>query len=238
MIAVMTPEVGWFDVLVQGVRRPHSQWVGAVEPFSWLELDYETTGRGFSRLVAASVKAVFVSAGAPLEQVSGAYVLSELIQTILPEHASQPAVYARLLQALQALPSVDSYLVVAWFRLQLLSELGFKPSLNSCSLGGEPLTKAAVVGLDTQRGGFVCHTHTSGSDATLPLSPQQAAVLKLLSERPVTDFGKLRLASADRESVHLAVQTLLNYHTERPGRRAAGFFNRYGTPDLGEKRAL
>ena len=223
IVTVFTAKFGWFDLIVEGIKKPASQWVGALEPFSWIELDF-AEAKTWQRFTAASIKTAFVPPGSAVELMAAAYALAEPVTQLIPERESQPEVYGALLEALGELPHMEPELVLAWFRLRLLGLLGFPPSLSRCAVGDETIPPEQIAGLSVGRGAVVCADHLPHAPLSAKLLPRAVKLLFLISRAPISRLRGVAVHEEERQQLSDVIHQLLCYHTERRMGRAAEYF--------------
>lgn len=225
IVTVFTAEFGRFDLIVEGIKKPASQWVGALEPFSWISLDF-AEAKTWQRFTAASIKAVFVPPGSPVDLVAAAYALAEPIVQLIPEREAQPEVYGAFLEALGQLTNLEPELALTWFRLKLLNLLGFAPSLNRCAVGTETVLPEQIAGLSIGKGAIVCESHVLQAPLAVKLTPRAVKLLFLLTREPISRLRSVAIQTEERAELSNAIHQLLCYHTERRAGKAAEYFER------------
>lgn len=133
-----------------------------------------------------------------------------------------PAAYTTLSGAPEAANHLNgqasaAYRSRAWqalryFEIQLLDDLGYRPSLHECAACGATL-EPVENGFNPTLGGMLCPNCSRYSQR--PVSLASLKVLRLLQTHPWESIPRLRLESSQQHEVEYLLQALLRFHLER-----------------------
>lgn len=141
ILTVLTTDLGKITVNARGCRknRKDGSGISAVSQLLvWSELTLKTH-QGRWLLSDGSTGLDFRRMRSDLDRLSLGSYFAELVENIVQEDTPAPDILALLLNALYALDTTDKplRLVKAAFELRLLSQAGFAPMVDSCTVCGK-----------------------------------------------------------------------------------------------------
>ena len=159
ILRLVTREAGLVSVLAKGSRRSRSRFGSALDLFAEGSAQmYVKPGRDLHTLSSFDVARSRPAIGEDLGRFTGAAAIAELVLRFASEEGS-PVLYDTILRALDELAAAPSprtreaALGGAW---RLVTELGFAPSLESCSRCHSPIERSGPVMFSHPAGGLVC----------------------------------------------------------------------------------
>lgn len=195
IVRLATREHGVQSVIAKGALRPKSRFGAALQLLSEGQAHFiSKENRELHLLTAFDLRRLRVGLARDLERYASACALAEVMLRFAPSEA-HPESFDLLQQSLDQLETAEtdqaealSYRVL-W---QLVSVLGFAPSLEACAIDGTPLPGDGPLPFSTRDGGALCPTCATQhgatqlppdarSDLTMLLDP--AAPLPTLDER-------------------------------------------------------
>jgi DNA repair protein RecO (recombination protein O) len=102
--------------------------------------------------------------------------------------------------------------MLRYFEMQLLNDLGYRPSLHECAACGATL-EPVENGFNPTLGGVVCPNCLRYSQRPVPLPLFK--VLRLLQNTPWNQLPRLRLDAGQQREVEYLLQALIRFHLER-----------------------
>jgi len=155
IISFFGREGGRFSCVAKGARRHKGGLGNAAEPLSVVRVVYSAKeGRGLQTLTAATLVAPNQSLREDAVRFACGSWLCELVMQLVPEDVPAPEIFALLRGGLEALSRTRSPLVVVrWFQIRLLDELGYGGWEGVCAGCGRPLLEAARL---SAAGGLYC----------------------------------------------------------------------------------
>lgn len=159
ILRLATRDAGLVSVLAKGARRTRSRYGSALDLFAEGTAQiYVKAGRDLQTLSSFDVTRSRPAIAADLGRFTGAAAIAELVLRFGNEEGN-PTLYDSILRAIDeiaAAPSArarDAALGGAW---RLVTELGFAPSLESCSRCHSPVESSGPVMFSHPAGGLVC----------------------------------------------------------------------------------
>ena len=113
-----------------------------------------------------------------------------------------------------------SELVLRYFELQLLNEVGYRPQLQHCVTCHQPL-KPVINSFCSSAGGVLCPDCYQHQPLSRPISVNALKVLRLLQN---SDYGTVSRLAQDQElsrELEAITRDYLKYHLEREIKSAA-----------------
>lgn len=102
--------------------------------------------------------------------------------------------------------------MLRYFEIQLLDDLGYRPSLHECAACGSTL-QPVENGFNPTLGGVLCPNCSRYSQR--PISLASLKVLRLLQTTSWEHLPRLRLDSSQQNEVEYLLQALIRFHLER-----------------------
>lgn len=153
-VVILTKERGKISAFAKGARKPHSQLVGAMNPFSFGEFTlYE--GRNSYTLVQAGISNYFTELRSDVEAAYYGFYFMEIANYYGKENTDEVEMLKLLYQTLRALvkKNIPYPLIRYIFELKAITINGEAPQVFQCVSCGDK-ERAAV--FSTRKGGLVC----------------------------------------------------------------------------------
>jgi DNA repair protein RecO (recombination protein O) len=193
IVRLATRDHGVQSAIAKGALRPKSRFGAALQLLSEGQAHLLLKeNRELHILAAFDLRRLHVGLAVDLERYAVACALAEVMLRFAPPDP-HPDSFDVLRHALEELERAPAFSVEALgYRLlwQLVSVLGFAPSLEACVVDGTPLPPAGPLPFSTRDGGALCPACAAQQGATQ--LPEQArtdllALLDLGAELPVLD---------------------------------------------------
>ncbi len=218
-----TRDYGIQSAIAKGALRPRSRYGAALQVLSEGSAQYlAKEGRELHTLTAFDVTHLRVGIAKHLDRYAAASAMSEVMLRLAPAapHVESFDVMAHALAMLEAIPAeaAESYgLRALW---QLVTSLGFAPSLATCAREGSALPPGDPVQFSLAEGGVLCK-QCAHDRATIAL-PRQALedLTALLSADADLPFLDTRHLAAHRRLLARWVRTHLAEAAELPALEA------------------
>jgi DNA repair protein RecO (recombination protein O) len=201
IVRLATREHGVQSAIAKGALRPKSRFGAALQVLSEGQAELLVKEhRELHILAAFDVRQIHVGLANDLERYASACALAEVVLRFAPSDP-HPQSFDLLQTALEQLEEVPAAAVEALgFRLlwQLVSVLGFAPSLDACAIDGLPLATEGALPFSTKEGGALCSNCASHHGSVRLPGQDRADLLALLD--PGAQLPKLdaRHAAAHR----------------------------------------
>lgn len=193
IVRLATRELGVQSAIAKGALRPRSRFGAAVQVLS--EGQAQLLMKEHRELhILAAFDLVWLPAGlsGDLERYATACALAEVVLHFAPAdpHPESYDVFREALHSLEAAPAADTDALGFRMLWQLVSVLGFAPSLDACVRDGTPLEPGGPLPFSTREGGALCPACARAHGASV-LPPRARVDLSGLvdpaAELPVLD---------------------------------------------------
>ncbi len=192
ILTVFTPRLGKRMLIAKGIRKTTSRKAGHLELFSHANL-LLAQARTWDIITESVTVESFLQLRADLDCISQAAYICELIDAFTAEDDENETVWDLLLLSLRELNesatnAAKRDLLLRWFELQLLTQVGFQPELFSC-LGCAEELRPGENFLHLHAGGVFCPNCGRAAQGAQPIASNVLKVLRHLSRTP---WGSLR----------------------------------------------
>ena len=213
ILTVFTPRMGKRELIAKGSRKTTSRQAGHLELFSHANL-LVAQARTWDIITESVTVESFLHLRRNLGGISRAAYICELVDAFSAEDDENEIVWDLLLLCLRDLNAEPEYaaegdLLLRWFELHLLSQMGFQPELFACLGCGNDLRPVENF-LHLNAGGVYC----PDCGRSLPgAEPIAAPALKILRHLSRTQWDALRGLQIG-QSTALAVESVLQRYLE------------------------
>jgi DNA repair protein RecO (recombination protein O) len=215
LLTILTPEHGKLDVIAKGARKLTNARMGHVELFTRGDMLIHR-GRDFGIVVQAEMLKPFQALREDLARGAYASYAAELIDRFTNIGDEDTRRTFDLLDAtLERLCGEgEARLVMRYFELHLLDLVGFRPELNECVVGHEPLEPCDQY-FSYSEGGVVSPAYAVGSVSLVPLALTTLKVLRHLQRSRFEQVGALVLTPMQHEEVERVLLGYIGHVLER-----------------------
>lgn len=215
LLTIFTRKMGRVSVIAKGVRNPGSRKAGHVETFMRSSL-LIARGRNLHILTQAETIDAYSSLRESLTGIGqGSYVV-ELIDAFIYEEGINLPLYRLLIQTLERLDrGADDDLILRYYELRLLEQVGFRPELFQCVNCGSDI-QAEDQFLSGALGGVVC-PRCARPELGVSFRPIGVRALKYLrhfQRSTYADLEGLEVPSALRPGIEGAMRYFLTHMLE------------------------
>ncbi len=212
LLTLYTPEWGKIRVLAKGVRKPTSRKAGHLELFTHSRL-LMAKGRSLDIVTQAETISSFLPLRQDLTRTSYAYYVAELVDRFLEEGEESPALFRLLLKGLGHLSEAqDPRLVVRYFELHLLEQVGYRPELYRCLGCSREIEGEAH--FSSSQGGVLCPA-CGGKGEGSPLSADLLRYLRLLQSGDYAICKTLQPTPEVHSGLERTMRHYISYILER-----------------------
>ena len=214
ILTLYTPHLGKIQGVARGVRRPRSKLAGHLELLTHSQVSL-ARGRNLDTITGSQTINSFLPLKSNLELTSYALYAIELVDQFTADHIENYPLFQLLLETMHQLCQAgDNELVLRYFELHLLNEVGYRPQLQrcvSCRATLEPTTNSFC----SAAGGMLCPHCTQSQPLTYPLSVNALKVLRLLQNSDYNTASKLKLNPELSRELEGVMRAYLRYLLER-----------------------
>jgi DNA repair protein RecO (recombination protein O) len=228
IVRLATREHGVQSAIAKGAMRPRSRYGAALQVLSEGQAQYlAKEHRELHVLTAFDLQHLYVALAADLGRYATASALAEVMLRFAPAdpHPESYDLFRDALAALERAPGDEAEALGFRLLWQLVSVLGFEPSLDECVRDGTRLPEDGALPFSTREGGALCAACAAEQGATrLPpearadlvalLDP--AAALPRLDQRHATAHRRLLARYVHHHLAEGAELPALEFWQQRP----------------------
>jgi len=156
-----------------------------------------------------------------LQLTSYALYVIELVNQFTADHIENRPLFRLLLETMQQLCQAgDNELVLRYFELHLLNEVGYRPQLQQCVACHQSL-KPVINSFCPGAGGMLCPDCRQSQPLAHPLSGNALKVLRLLQSSDYSTVSRLKMNPELSRELETVMRNYLKYLLEREVRSAA-----------------
>jgi len=220
ILTLYTPYLGKIRAVARGVRRPRSKLAGHLELLTH-SLVSLARGRNLDTITGSQTINSFLPLKSDLKLTSYGLYATELVDQFTADHIENYPLFQLLLETMQRLcRRGDNELVLRYFELHLLNQVGYRPQLQqcvSCRQPLEPTTNSFCPGA----GGMLCPSCCQSQPLTRPISVNALKVLRLLQSSDYDTVVKLKMDPELSHQLEMLMRDYLRYLLEREVKSAA-----------------
>ncbi len=214
ILTLYTPDLGKIQAVAKGIRRPRSKLAGHLELLTH-SLVSLARGRNLDTVTGSQTITSFLPLKSDLQLTSYALYTTELVNQFTADHVENRPLFRLLLEIMQQLCQPgDGELVLRYFELHLLNEVGYRPQLQQCVICHQPLTPV-INSFCSRAGGMLCPDCRQTQPLTYPLSVNALKVLRLLQDSDYTTTSRLKINRELAHELETVMRDYLRYLLER-----------------------
>ncbi len=224
ILTLYTPNLGKIQGFAKSLRKTKSKMAGHLELLTHSRISL-ARGRNIDTITGAQTIDSFLPLKSDLELTSCALYATELVNQFAAADAEDEPVFKLLLETLQRLAQGDnSDLVLRYFEMQLLGEVGFRPQLEQCVACHKPLKETSNA-FSPGAGGMVCASCRPTQPFSYPLSWEAQKVLRLLQNSDYASISGMTMGSELSHQLEVVIRNYIRYLLERDVKSAAWLDN-------------
>ncbi len=213
ILTLYTPHLGKIQAVAKGVRRPRSKLSGHLELLTH-SLVTLARGKNLDTIIGSQTVDSFLPLKSDLELMSCALYVTELVNQFTAEHVEDYNLFGLLLETFKQLcHNQNNELILRYFELHLLNEVGYRPQLECCVRCRSQLELAASY-FGPGAGGMLCPRCTRDQFAH-PLSASGLKVLRLLQDGDYSIISQLEMNQELSTELERIMRGYMRYLLER-----------------------
>ncbi|MFC2056809.1 DNA repair protein RecO [Chloroflexota bacterium] len=220
ILTLYTPHLGKIQGFAKSLRKPKSKLAGHLELLTH-SLVSLARGRNLDTITGSQTISSFLPLKSNLELTSRALYAIELVDQFTADHIENYPLFQLLLETLEQLCQAnDNELVLRYYELYLLNEVGYRPQLQrcvSCQITLEPTTNSFC----PITGGMLCPNCRQSQPLTYSLSVNALKVLRLLQSSDYSTVSRLKINRELSRELEGVMRIYLRYLLEREVKSAA-----------------
>ncbi|MFC1873451.1 DNA repair protein RecO [Chloroflexota bacterium] len=215
ILSLYTPLLGKIRAVAKGVRRPRSKMAGHLELLTH-SLVSLARGRNLDTVTGSQTIDSFVPLKTDLQLGAYALYITELTEQFTAENNMESSfLFQLLLGTMHNLCQAgDKELVLRYFEMRLLDEVGYRPQLHQCVSCGTML-QPVINSFCSRAGGVLCPNCCHKYPLTLPLSVNIQKVLRLLQNGGYNTVSRLKMGPKLSQQVEGVIRDYLRSLLER-----------------------
>ncbi len=212
LVTLFSEHEGKMRVIARGTKKPRSSLRACVQPFCHSSL-YFSRGKGIDLITQGKLLEFYGDTREDFERSLYALYLMELLDKSLMEGVAIPSLYYCTLEVLSCLNHYGyNPLLIRYFEMNLLKNLGYSPLLHRCVLCGR---KDDLRLFSLAEGGMLCCACGYQVSGVISLNKETIALAGLLGKsRPIT-LERVRASKIAQHELEIFLERYLEYHLER-----------------------
>ncbi|MFC1987524.1 DNA repair protein RecO [Chloroflexota bacterium] len=220
ILTLYTPTMGKIQGFAKSLRKPKSKLAGHLELLTH-SLVSLARGHNLDTITGSQAIDSFLPLKSDLQLSSCALYATELVNQFTADHIENRPLFQLLLETMHQLCQAgDSELVLRYFELHLLNEVGYRPQLQQCVACHQPL-KPATNSFCSSAGGMLCPDCYRSQPSTYPLSVNALKSLRFLQSNDYATASRLKMDPQLSHELEMVMRDYLNYLLEREVKSAA-----------------
>ena len=220
ILTLYTPQLGKIQGFAKSLRKPKSKLAGHLELLTH-SLVSLARGRNLDTITGSQTINSFLPLKSDLQLTSYALYTAELVNQFTADHIENHPLFRLFLETMEQLcQAKNSELVLRYFELHLLNEVGYRPQLQqcaSCYSSLEPVTNA----FSPADGGVLCPGCVQRRLMAYSLSVNALKVLRLLQGNDYETVSKLKINQKLHQELDKVISHYIEYLLEREVKSAA-----------------
>ena len=214
ILTLYTPHLGKIQGFAKSLRKPKSKLAGHLELLTH-SLVSLARGRNIDTITGSQTITSFLPLKTNLELSSRALYVIELVNQFTADHIENYPLFQLLLKTLENLCQAgDNELVLRYFELHLLNEVGYRPQLQHC-VSCRATLQPVINSFSPGSGGVLCPDCTQSQPLTYPLSVNALKVLRLIQSSDYSTVGRLKVGQQLSNELEAIVRNYIKYLLER-----------------------
>jgi len=220
ILTLYTPDLGKIQAVARSVRRTKAKLAGHLELLTH-SLVSLARGRNLDTITGSQTINSFLPLKSDLELTSYALYATELVNQFTAENVENRPLFRLLLETMQQLCQAgDSELVLRYFELHLLNEVGYRPQLQQCVICHQ-LLKPITNSFCSSAGGMLCPNCSQSHPLAQPVSVNALKVLRLLQSSDYSTVSRLKMNPELSQEIEGVMRDYIKYLLEREIKSAA-----------------
>jgi len=220
ILTLYTPDLGKIQGFAKSLRKPKSKLAGHLELLTH-SLVSLARGRNLDTIIGSQTINSFLPLKSDLALTSYALYTTELVNQFTADHIENRPLFRLLIEAMEQLCQTnDNELVLRYFELQLLNEVGYRPQLQQCVACRQPLQPTTNL-FCSGAGGMLCPDCRHSQPLSYPISVNALKVLRLLQSNDYTTVSRLKMNRELSHELEAVLRGYIKYLLEREVKSAA-----------------
>lgn len=213
LVTIFTVVRGKTQALARGIKKPGSSLRPLVQPFCHVHL-YLARGRSLDILAQGRMINFYGNIRQDLSRTMQALYIMELLDKALLDQVPLTNLFNTTIEVLLNLDEEGSHpLLLRYFELRLLIELGYAPVLSHCVMCHSIAIADGFFKLS--EGGLLCASCAQKEGGCIRLKPDNLALLRLMQNAGLQIVKRVRITRSSLEQLERFLEQYLEYYLER-----------------------
>mgnify|MGYP001562333185 CR=1 FL=1 len=208
-------EYGKFNGILKGIRAKPGKFASTLELFSHNKVIFYRSRSSSLHLVSqCDIENNFDHTRTDLDRITAASLITELLDTVMPQEDKNEEVFSLALESFSALNNgVLPDKVVTVFKIKVLTLSGFKPNFDSCISCRTKVSGQAKFSL--AKGGLLCQSCYSKDQSARNIYRGSIASILYIEKNNFTTGLGLGMNSLIKKEIDLLLNSFLVFHLEK-----------------------
>ncbi len=218
ILTVFTRERGIISCIVKGARKSTSKLAGSSELFTYGNF-YFTKGKNIDILTGCKAQIFFQKKPEDLKKISEFFLLSEMIQKMMPHEVPNPELFDEMINTFKILEKKRVQGFADEFIYKALTILGYGLAFERCAKCSKIITQQGRIFLNFEVGGALCNKCFTDRDR--PVTENCYKLLKYISAHDVKKYSLIRVDGKFSRELSKTIQDYLNFTYQKEMNSAA-----------------
>ena len=220
ILTFFTPYLGKIQGFAKSLRKPKSKMAGHLELLTHSQVSL-TRGKNLDTITGSQTINSFLPLRSDLWLTSCGLYVAELVNQFTADHQENFPLFRLMLDTLSRLCRENNKeLVLRYFELHLLENVGYRPQLHECVSCHRPLEPTAN-SFSPGAGGMLCPDCSQGQPFSYTLSVNAQKVLRLLQSSDFPAASRVRIEPELGRELERVIGGYLKHLLEKEVKSAA-----------------
>ncbi len=214
ILTFFTPHLGKIQGFAKSLRKPKSKMAGHLELLTHSQVSF-ARGKNLDTLIGSQTINAFLPMKNDLWLTSCGLYIAELVNQFTAEHQEHRTLFYLILETLEHLCRENNHdLILRYFELHLLEQVGYRPQLRECVTCHKELEPATNY-FSPATGGISCPECGQAHPQVYPLSLNAQKVLRLLQDHDFSQVTRVKMDPQLADELEKVIHGYLRYLLER-----------------------
>lgn len=217
IVTFFTEEYGKLKGVAKGARRSRKRFSNSLDLFCYVRiLFFEKEDRPLTRVDQCDVLEFFPALSQDLVKMSYGSYFAELVDAMVAEREVHKGVFDLLRLSLSMVNQSETREeLLRIFEIRLLSLLGYRPNLNSCTHCRKPLEQLERIQFVPARGGILCGICCPTNEIFFPVALGTVKLLEKSADTDLSKIGRLRFSPRALTETRQILPPFIQHHLHR-----------------------
>ena len=220
ILTLYTPYLGKIQAVAKGVRRPRSKLSGHLELLTHSQVSL-ARGKNLDTVIGSQTINGYLPLKSDLWLISYALYVTELVNQFTADHVEDKSLFDLLVETMNRLCLCgDKEILLRYFELHLLNEVGYRPRLEQCVSCQSPLKNSNGY-FCPGAGGILCPRCSHSRSFSYHVSVNGLEALRLLQGNEQNTPDNLNISNNLSIELEIIMKRYIKYILDREIKSAA-----------------